>query len=477
MTNTKSTVQSERRDARWCHSASAPGVRMLPLALGRLLLALVVVALGRTSIAGPPEAYQKKWHDDAVNQRIERNIEQYRKGDAVLEVFDAAGKPLSGVRVEVQQTGHEFLFGCNAFVLGQLPTAEENRRYEEAFVRLCNFATVPLYWEGTEPTQGELRYQEGSRDMWRRPPADRYPPWAAKHGITLKGHPLLWHAYNPPWLPKDADQLRELYRQRFREIAGRYGDKIPIFDVVNESLVCSKTYPLYSDDRAYVGWAFAEAAPLFPDSTTLMINEVTSYNFKPAEANPYLAQVKTLLEQGAKIKGIGLQFHYFRRAALDGYLAGDSSDPGKLLDVYEAFSKIGLPLYITEITVPSAGPDGEELQAEVVRDHYRLWFSAPGMAGITWWNLGDGTAVKGENEAQGGLLDNELKPKAAYRVLDQLINQQWKTQTSVRTDANGQARFRGFFGKYQVKAASGDTTGQWEINHTRSAAGSHRLTL
>ena len=46
------------------------------------LLALVVVALGRTSIAGPPEAYQKKWHDDAVNQRIERNIEQYRKGDA-----------------------------------------------------------------------------------------------------------------------------------------------------------------------------------------------------------------------------------------------------------------------------------------------------------------------------------------------------------------------------------------------------------
>ena len=99
------------------------------------------------------------------------------------------------------------------------------------------------------------------------------------------------------------------------------------------------------------------------------------------------------------------------------------------------------------------------------------------MAGITWWNLGDGTAVKGENEAQGGLLDNELKPKAAYRALDQLINQQWKTQTSVQTDANGQARFRGFYGKYQVKAARGDTTGQWEINHSRAGEKSHRLTL
>ena len=140
-----------------------------------------------------------------MNQRIERNIEQYRKGDATIEVVDAAGKPVPGVRVEVQQTGHEFLFGCNAFVLGQLKTAEENQRYEEAFLRLFNFATVPFYWEGTEPAQGELRYQEGSRDIWRRPPPDRYLPWAAKHGVTLKGHPLLWHAYNPPWLPKDAD--------------------------------------------------------------------------------------------------------------------------------------------------------------------------------------------------------------------------------------------------------------------------------
>jgi len=85
-----------------------------------------------------------------------------------------------------------------------------------------------------------------------------------------------------------------------------------------------------------------------------------------------------------------------------------------MLDLYEKLADFGLPLFITEITIPSAGSDGEALQAEVVRDHYRLWFSAPTMAGITWWNLGDGTAVKGENEAQGGLLDNDLKPKAAY---------------------------------------------------------------
>jgi GH35 family endo-1,4-beta-xylanase len=426
--------------------------------------------------AGPPEAYQKKWRDEAVNQRIERNIEQYRKGEATIEVVDAAGRPVPGVPVQVQQLGHEFLFGCNAFVLGQLKTPEENRRYEEAFLRLFNFATVPFYWEGTEPTQGELRYQEGARDIWRRPPADRYLPWAARHGITLKGHPLLWHAYNPAWLPKDADQLRELYRKRFREIAGRYGDKIAIFDVVNESLVCSKTYPLYSPDRAYVAWAFAEVAPLFPKQCTLMINEVTSYNFLPAEKNPYADQVKSLLAQGARVQGIGLQYHYFRRAALDNHLAGANCDPGKMLDLYEKLAEFRLPLYITEITIPSAGPEGEALQAEVVRDHYRLWFSAPTMAGITWWNLGDGTAVKGENEAQGGLVDGAFQPKAAYRALDQLINQDWQTHAKAQTDARGQARFRGFFGKYRVTAERGGTTRRAEIEHMRARSQTHQLT-
>ncbi len=351
-----------------------------------------------------------------MNQRIARNIEQYRKGDG----HDRSGGRRQANRfpacaVEVRQTGHEFLFGCNAFVLGQLDPPEKERRYEEAFAKIFNFATVPFYWEGTEPTQGELRYAEPARDIWRRPPPERFLPWAARHGITLKGHPLLWHAYNPPWLPKDADQLRELYRKRFREIASRFGGKIPIFDVVNESLVCAKTYPLLTPDRDYVRWAFAEAAPLFPETTILMINEVTEYNFPPYATNPYVAQIKTLLSQGAKVRGIGLQYHFFRREKLDAYLASPKCDPGKLLDLYERFAEFPLPLYITEITFPSAGEGGDELQAEVVRDHYRLWFAAPTMAGITWWNLGDGTAVKGENEAQGGLLDGDLKPKPAYR--------------------------------------------------------------
>ncbi len=441
------------------------------------LILLCSMTLLVTTQAATPEIYSKLWRDPSVNARIDRNIEQYRKGDAAITVMDAAGQPVNGAKISARQTGHEFLFGCNAFVLGQLQPAELEQRYEAAFAKLFNFATVPLYWEGTEPERGELRYAEPARDIWRRPPGDRFLPWAATNHITLKGHPLLWHAYNPKWLPKDANELHALYQQRFKEISSRFGDKFAIFDVVNESQVCPKTYPLFTPDRDYVRWAFQEAAPLFPAHTTLMINEITEYNFKPYNQNAYVDQIKKLIGQGAAVRGIGLQYHFFRRKALDGYLAGPHADPNKLLDLYEKLGGFNLPLYITEITIASAGEGGEELQAEVVRDHYRLWFSAPQMAGITWWNLGDGTAVKGENEAMGGLLDAKLLPKAAYRELDKLINTDWKTQATVQTDAQGHAQLRGFHGTYSVTVERDGKQTKRTLQLKKGAANDWKLEL
>ncbi len=398
-----------------------------------------------------PESYRKLWSDPAVVERIDRGIERNRKGDLAIELTGADGRPAAGVRIEVEQKSHEFLFGCNLFVLGQLKTPEQNRKYEELFLRLFNFATLPFYWEGTEPVQGELRYSDG-RFMWRRPPPDPLLKWCREHGVVPKGHPLLWHAYNPPWLPKDADELRRLYLKRFEEIAGRYAKDIPVWDVVNESLVCKKSYPLYSEDRAYVAWAFGEVRRLFGKDPILMINEVSGVSHAPGEGNHYFRQVRSLLEAGVGIGGIGFQVHFFRRKSLDDSFRSPTWTPGNLLDVYERFAAFERPLYVTEITISGAGENGAAVQSEVVRSLYRLWFSAPRMAGITWWNLGDGTAVKGENEAMGGLVDDDFNPKPAYEALDELINRAWKTRAAGTADAAGRFSFRGFGGKYEIRA-------------------------
>ena len=447
------------------------GAWLAAMALTGGLLAVLCAPV----FAGVPESYRRLWSDRGVVQRIDQGIERNRKGDAVVEVVDKDGKPAAGAALEIQQKTHEFLFGCNAFVLGQL--GENNAKYEAAFAKLFNFATVPFYWEGTEPTQGGLRYAEGSPDRWRRPPADRYPPFARKYGITLKGHPLLWHAYNPPWLPKDPEALKKLYQKRFAEIGSRYAKDIRIWDVVNESIVCSKKYPLYTPDLGYVAWAFQNATPNFGPENILMINEVTEVSHQAPAKNRYYPQVENLLKQGLGVKGIGFQLHFFSPERLAKYYSNPVFAPAALLDVYSHFAKFSLPLYVTEITIPTPPDGGEAVQAEVVGNLYRLWFSAPRLAGITWWNLGDGTAVPGENKAFGGLVDKNLDPKESYRVLDRLINHDWKTCLSAKTDAQGKACFRGFCGKYAVKATAGGLTKQFEICVSNVGQATHKLSL
>lgn len=71
--------------------------------------------------------------------RTQRQIEEHRKGDAVIEIRDPTGCPLAGVSVWVEQEAHEFLFGCVVPDLGALPDADRARyraRLEEVFNRL-----------------------------------------------------------------------------------------------------------------------------------------------------------------------------------------------------------------------------------------------------------------------------------------------------------------------------------------------------
>jgi GH35 family endo-1,4-beta-xylanase len=290
---------------------------------------------------------------------------------------------------------------------------------------------------------------------------------------------MLWHGHNPDWLPKDPEALKALYRKRFRELSERYAKDIAIWEVVNESQICASNYPFYAEDRAYVAWAFREAAPLFGESNRLMINDITQFNERLPAENTYYRQIRGLLEQGVRIDGLGLQFHlWFEPKLMECHLAGERYLPGRMLDVYEAFAAFRRPLYVTEITVPTPqGADGEAEQALVVRNLYRLWFSAPAMAGVTYWNLGDSMAHDKENTAAGGLIDKNLNPKAAYRALDELINRTWRSRAEGVTDAEGSLAFRGFYGTYEGQVTRGGVTQTFPLRLSKGGAAEQRVVL
>jgi hypothetical protein len=68
--------------------------------------------------------------------RTERQIEEFRKGEACLQIWDACGRPCAGVPVSVEQENHEFLFGCVVPDLKSRFDVDQQRyraRLDEAF--------------------------------------------------------------------------------------------------------------------------------------------------------------------------------------------------------------------------------------------------------------------------------------------------------------------------------------------------------
>lgn len=410
-------------------------------------------ALLLTAAVRGQSAYDQQWQAPQTVQRIEEGIRQHRMGAATIQLTDAKGKALKNAAVTVEQVRHEFLFGSNIFMLNGYNTPEKNRRYEAVFTQLFNFASAPFYWKDLEPSQGQIRFASNSPAIYRRPPPDAVLAFCQQHNITVKGHTLQWdHPQHsiPAWLPKNEAQIERLSAQRIGQIAQRYGKTIPIWDVVNE-VIARKTEVKMPKDFAFK--AFKEAEKQFPAGTQLLINETTgAWSPFKGEYTPYYLLIQNLMLRGARIDGIGLQFHLFSEQLTADVVSGKAMTPAQLFEVLDGYGDFNLPLHITEITLPALpkGPEGLANQAKMVRNFYRLWFSHPKVEAITWWNVADGSALPGEDKWMGGLLNEDLTVKPSYEVLNDLLNKEWKTRLSSRTDTSGKLQFKGFYGDYRL---------------------------
>ena len=396
------------------------------------------------------------------------NIERIRKGDATLRLLDAQGRPLTGVRLRIDQVSQDFLFGAlsDGMMSPQFSPAEVGR-FQTLFTELFNFTIAKVYWSYYERQQG--------RPDWQK--LEAFLDWCRASRLTVKGHPLAWThpAGTPDWLfGKPAGMTDTLLQARIYDLAGGYKGRIDMWDVVNEpvntvpwsvalreesnpegEIAAGRRYAVsqqqLGDVVPWVERSFRWAAEANP-SGNFILNEFFIFA-KPEVRQKFYALAKTLLERGVPVRGLGIQAHEPREMWFS---------PQQVREALDQLAELKLPLHITEFTPQSSGKpiEGwrsgqwtEEAQAEFAEQIYTQAFGHPAVASINWWGFCDRDSWL---EA-GGLVDSNLKPKLVYTRLQKLIRSDWMTKgIEQQTDATGSARFRGFFGRYRIEAVGPD---------------------
>lgn len=405
------------------------------------------------------EAYRAAW--DQINPQIDANIEKYRKADFEVQVVDAEGKPVPEAELKVRQLDHEFVFGCNGLMVGDL--GEQEMEYQDSFGRLFNLVTTTLCWAVTEFEPDKFRFEEGVLDIFRRPPIDRIIKFAEKYNLKVKGQPLFCERWCPDWASKDPEELKKQIANYFRKVAEHCGDKLDIVDVINEAFCAPRRTPdfcLLDDEFTMVDWAFEAIQNVFPESVDTELNEASHVHNLMREK--YYEVAKRVMDKKLPIKSLGIQYHLFTPQAGMEHIRDEKMGLTEMLKTYELFNKLGLPMFISEVTIPSTfegtRQQGEALQAEIARNLYRLWFSVENMAGVIYWNFKDGLAWKNEGDCLGCLMDQNFKEKPSYYALYELIKREWMTNELKIADANGNVALRGFKGEYQVTAEKNGCT-------------------
>ena len=456
--------------------------------------------------------YREYWNAD-VQAQIDADIEKNRKADAKAAIgappgakvkveqirhafifgahifnFDQLGTDERNAKYKALY-GHDGLFNSAtvAFYWKTLEPEEGHPRFAP------EYRDTAAFWNTVKEPKKEPH--------WRRPAPDPVIDFCESKGIRIHGHPLVWGNYKwhfPAWvnaklpkewrdridsesfkdsspvaaifnneeytpeqlaamLPEFAVDLETTMAARIARIAFRYGSRVHSWDVCNESAtdfergcmvpdapICKSVYGLMPGDYTYRAFKLADS--MFPKDTKLNIND---YNMKQS----YIDQIADLRARGCKIDIMGAQMHRFNPQQCLDIADGVTDDlsPALEWEKMNRLSQANLPIHLSEITITAPNNDvrGQEIQATIARNLYRLWFSTKNMMGITWWNVVDDCGAPGEPSVSG-LFSRDMEPKPAYEALNSLINGEWKTKTEVTADADGAIAFRGFRGLYRL---------------------------
>lgn len=190
-----------------------------------------------------------------------------------------------------------------------------------------------------------------AEDTYTFEDADRLAVFARKHGMKMRGHTLVWHNQTTDWLFEDKNgnlvdkaTLYERLKSHTDTVVKRYKGDIYAWDVVNE-VIADEGAELLRPSKwldiagpEFISKAFEYAHEADP-AALLFYNDYNESH--PHKRDKIHTLVKSLLDQGTPIHGIGLQAHWnLYDPALD-----------DIRSAIEKYASLGLQLQLTELDV------------------------------------------------------------------------------------------------------------------------------
>lgn len=342
-----------------------------------------------------------------------------------LAIFVAFAAPIPGGTLREAADRCRVLLGAAA-----RPANLSEPTYASTLAREFNLLEPEdaLKWEVLRPDSQSFDFHQ----------ADRLIEFARRHNMKVRGHTLVWHRQNPPWLAAasyTSSQLSKLLETHIKSVVSHYRGKIFAWDVANEAFdEGARTGQLRStiwydqpgigdagQGPAYLAQCFRwarEADPL----ALLFYNEAEADEIN-RKSDAVYTMVRDFKQQGVPIDGVGLQMHI---ANLAPNIASIAANIGR-------FTALGVQVHITEMDVSLAvdangntSPADLQRQADIYRQIVEACLAHPGCTAIQTWGFTDKYSWIGSHskKTRGAALpfDRNYQSKPACEALREALN-------------------------------------------------------
>jgi GH35 family endo-1,4-beta-xylanase len=323
----------------------------------------------------------------------------------------------------------DFLFGCDTRGYFKM----EKDLFFERFTELFNFATITHYLKGDiidfEPEEGKKHFKE----------RDEMLDMLLEKNVTVLGRPLFWsHNWvTPEWLKnKSFTDLKKYLKNHIKEVIGHYGNKIKVWEVVNEMHDWANELSLDQKQLIELSKLACDVARDTNPEIKLLINNCCPFaeyvqlrkwgqrDAKFPQRTPHQF-TRDLLDAGADFDLIGAQVYFVHRTIAE------------TVSFIERYSEFGKQMHLAEIGSPSKGITlefweddldwstqpyewhrhwDEELQADWLEKIFTIGYSKPYIQAANWYDFADPIGFL----KSGGILRsvNGEKKAACDRLLE-----------------------------------------------------------